>query len=91
MSTSHADKVRSIQHEVAWGIANMGLPSLIGDACRADQARQRREAAEQIAAQIEVKAAEICDGASTKSAGIALGALAAEGARIARDYANEEG
>lgn len=88
---SYASIASDIQGEFRAMLGNLMLEQLVMDACDADRARQRRIAAEVIAAQIDAKAERMRTGDGATPTGFAMGAVVAEGAIIAREYAAKEG
>lgn len=88
---TYASIAEDVQSEVLNMLVNLSLGSMIMAASDADRARQRRIAAEAIAAQIDAKAEAVREGADSPATGFALGAVVAQGAIIAREYAAKEG
>lgn len=89
--SSYAQLAADVQKEIAWAVANLNAQDLTTDAFMADQACQRRIAAEAIAEQIDAKAERMRTGDGATPTGFAMGAVVAEGAIIAREYAAKEG
>lgn len=88
---SYADVASNVQQELMRLLGNTHLGSLTTSAQNADQARTKRIAAEAIAAQIDAKAERMRTGEGATPTGFAMGAVVAEGAIIAREYAAKEG
>jgi hypothetical protein len=88
--SSYASIASSVQNEIRGLFGNLQFDGLTTDASDADQARQRRIAAETIAGRIDAKVEAIRAEATSPSAGMALGAVAAVGADVAREYAAKE-
>lgn len=87
---SYAVIASNVQQELMRLLGNTHLGSLTTAAQDADQARTKRLAAEAIAAQIDEKAERMRTGDGATSTGFAMGAVVAEGAIIAREYAEKE-
>lgn len=79
------------QKAIVVALFNAGAEALTNDARQADQARTKRLAAEAVAAQIDAKAERMRTGDGATPTGFAMGAVVAEGAIIAREYAVKEG
>lgn len=89
--SSYAQLAADVQKEIAWAVANLNAQDLTTDAFMADQARQRRIAAEAIANQIEARADEVLAHTGSDPMERAAGAVISVGAIIAREYAAKEG
>lgn len=87
---SYAGIAADVQSSVLWAVANMNLSGLVMTAFEADRARQRGVAAKTIADEIDIKVEKIRAEADSPSTGMALGAVLAVGADVAREYAAKE-